>query len=55
MHIWVLQNNPSSARAYSIIIQSKIRSESIDKILPSIPQEVIDTQDIAESFRTYLL
>jgi nucleoside phosphorylase len=45
----VLQNNPSSARAYSIIIQSKIRSESIDKILPSIPQEVIDTQDIAEA------
>jgi nucleoside phosphorylase/tetratricopeptide (TPR) repeat protein len=45
----VLQKNPLSARAYSIIIQSRIHSESIDSILPSLPQEVINTQDVAEA------
>ena len=45
----VLQKNPLSARAYSIIIQSRIHSESIDTILLSLPQEVINTQDVAEA------
>ncbi|PWR74453.1 phosphorylase family protein [Methanospirillum lacunae] len=45
----VLQKNPLSARAYSIIIQSRIQSESIDTILLSLPQEVINTQDVAET------
>jgi len=45
----VLQKNPLSARAYSVIIQSRIHSETIEKILPSLPQEVIKTQDVAEA------
>jgi nucleoside phosphorylase/transcription elongation GreA/GreB family factor len=45
----VLQKNPLSARAYSVIIQSRIPSESIDTILPSLPQEVTNTQDVAEA------
>jgi nucleoside phosphorylase/transcription elongation GreA/GreB family factor len=43
----VLQKNPLSARAYNVIIQSKIHTESIETILPSLPQEIIHTQDVA--------
>jgi nucleoside phosphorylase/transcription elongation GreA/GreB family factor len=45
----VLERNPLSPRAYSVIIQSKIHEEPIEKILPTIPIEVQNTQDVAEA------
>ncbi len=48
----VLQKNPLSTRAYSVIILSKAHDESIEVILLTIPQEVIRTQDVAGAIGT---
>lgn len=46
----VIEKNLLSPRAYSIIIQSKAKKDSIENIIPTIPHEIINTQDVAGAF-----
>lgn len=42
-----VEKNPKSSRAYSVIIQSKSHQESIENIIPTLPEELIHSQEIA--------
>ena len=46
-------NNPTSSRAYSIIIQSTSSEEEIEKVISEIPEYVKETQDVAHVIGNY--
>jgi tetratricopeptide (TPR) repeat protein len=46
-------NNPTSSRAYSIIIQSTSSEEEIEKVFSEIPEYVKKTQDVAHVIGNY--
>ena len=46
-------NNPTSSRAYSIIIQATSSDEEIKKVISEIPEYVKETQDVAHVIGNY--
>jgi len=43
----VIDKNPNSSRAYSVFIQSKAHIEPIEKIIPTIPEAIKNSQEVA--------
>lgn len=43
----VIKSNPDSSNAYSVYVQSKAHFEPIEKIIPTIPEKIRYTQEVA--------
>ena len=43
----VIDKNPNSSRAYSVFIQSKAHIEPIEKIIPTIPEAIKNSREVA--------